>query len=175
MDRIIIIGLMATGKTTLAGKLSQQLQIPYYERDQIRFGPNWTRMPDDAFDAEIEAIAARERWVLDSGRRRHITWVRADTLIWLNYPFWFVLWRVTTRTMRRVFWREKRWGRNEERWSTLYTNYPYVLRRYLESLKRFPAEFSKPEFQHLNVIRLRSQQETDAWLAGITGKKQELG
>jgi hypothetical protein len=71
----------------------------------------------------------------------------------------------------RVFRREKRWGRNEERWSTLYSNYPHIVRRYSQSRKLFPAEASKPEFQHLNVIILCSQQETDAWLASITGEK----
>lgn len=40
--KIDIIGSVASGKTTLAGKISQKYNVPYYEKDNVV----WDRTPD---------------------------------------------------------------------------------------------------------------------------------
>ena len=40
--KIDIIGSVASGKTTLAGKISQKYNVPYYEKDNVV----WDRTPE---------------------------------------------------------------------------------------------------------------------------------
>jgi len=45
---------------------------------------------------------------------RDILWGRATTVIWLNYSFPTVFWRVFRRTMHRCVTREELWHGNRE-------------------------------------------------------------
>jgi adenylate kinase family enzyme len=85
VKRIVIIGIMASGKTTLAAKLSQCLQIPHIETDTLLWGPNWERTPNDEFDRQLEKLTQANEWVAEGGHRTSLAWERADTLIWLDY------------------------------------------------------------------------------------------
>ena len=57
--KIDIIGSVASGKTTLAGKISQKYNVPYYEKDNIV----WDRTPDgDRSEERRVGKECRSRW-----------------------------------------------------------------------------------------------------------------
>src|SRR5688572_16675732 len=63
-------------------------------------GPRWTPVPEHVFRARVAAAVAGDRWVLDGGYShvRELTWSRADTVVWLDYPMRTVLRRWAGRT-----------------------------------------------------------------------------
>lgn len=70
--RLDIIGSVASGKTTLARKLSAQYQIPFYEKDNIV----WERTPDgdkrrnpEERDKMFRQILAQEHWIVEGSPR----------------------------------------------------------------------------------------------------------
>lgn len=89
--RIYIIGSVASGKTTLAQLLSQQLGIPHFELDNVV----WERRPggdvkrrDDIRDELFETIILQEKWIIEDVLRPCFEkgLAKADLLILLDTP-----------------------------------------------------------------------------------------
>ena len=102
---------------------------------------------------------------------RDIIWGRADTLVWLDHPFPVVLWRLLSRTARRVISREELWNGNRESWrGTLFSRDSlliWLFKTHWSRRKKYAALLQTPTFVHLQVVRLRSPRQADRWLAGI--------
>lgn len=105
VTRIMVMGPPGSGKSTLARQLSQRLTLPIPHADALFHGPGWVARPRDAFVADLAAIAAQLRWVID-GNYSHARYgpaiderlARADRIILLDLPR-----RVTIpRILRRV-------------------------------------------------------------------------
>ena len=172
MDRINITGTSCSGKTTLARRISERLGLPRVELDALFWGPDWTPVPEETFRSRVAAAVANDRWVVDGGyaKIRDLTWARADTVVWLDYPLRTVLRRWASRTLTRLRTREEFWPGtgNRERlthivrrdsllWWILSTHH----RRRRTTASQLAA---RPD---LRAIRLRSPAETDRWLASL--------
>lgn len=107
--RIIILGAPGAGKTTLSERLAARLGIPCHPLDPVAFvDEHWTSRPLDERQRMIADIVAQPCWVAEGG---HLGWTdplieNADHIIWLDPPWWTLLWRATVRRLRR--WRRRR-------------------------------------------------------------------
>lgn len=170
MQRIAINGCSGSGKSTLARRLSELLDLPYVELDSIYHGPGWT--PRETFATEAAEIARGERWISEFayGAARPLLLERADTLVWLDYPRWLVMWRVTRRTVTRRLRRLELWNGNYEGplWRILVDDehiIRWAWRTHREARERIDwVTAQRPE---LPVVRLRSQSEADDWIASL--------
>ncbi len=167
-QRIVVIGNSATGKTTLAHELAAILRCPHIERDALQWEADWQCAPDEVFRTRVLQAVSGERWVADGNfsRVRDIMWVRADTLIWLDYPLWFILWRLTRRSWQRVKQQENLWNGNRESWKHLLGPdgvYMWTLKAHFRHRREYPILLQEQRFKHLTVIRLRSAQATQIW------------
>ncbi len=115
-----------------------------------------------------------ERWVIDGNYSsiRDISWRRADTLVWLDYPFLLVFWRLLRRTIPRVISGEVLWGTNRETVRDAFFSreslFVWLLKSYPRQKRNYPRLVQQPEFAHLSVVRLKSPRETDEWLAKLS-------
>ena len=73
--KIDIIGSVASGKTTLAKRLSQQYGVPHFEKDNIV----WERTPDgdkkrtpEERDALFEQIITSDNWIVEGTPRKSL-------------------------------------------------------------------------------------------------------
>ncbi|WP_245808922.1 AAA family ATPase [Shouchella patagoniensis] len=91
-EKIHIIGPVGSGKTTLARKLANQLEIPTYELDNIvwerRVGRSDRRREVEERDALFSDIVKRNKWIIEGVHR----WVgdglrEADFIILLDVPY----------------------------------------------------------------------------------------
>jgi adenylate kinase family enzyme len=173
MRRVVVGGSTGSGKSTFAVALAQRMGVPVIELDALRHGPNWTETPEDRFREIVDERTSVDAWVVDGNyvMVRDLTWGRADTLVWLDFPLRTIYRRLFVRTNRRIFRREALWNGNRERFATAYLSgdslYVWVLRSYWRRRRNWPRWFNGPEGAHLTVQRFRSQREADAWLAGI--------
>ncbi len=172
MERINITGTSCSGKTTLSRAVSQRLGMPHVELDALFWGPDWTPVPDETFRARVAEAVAGDRWVVDGGYSpiRDLTWSRADTLVWLDYPMPTVLRRWAGRTLARLRSREEFWPGTGNRERLSHVAGPnsllwWILRTHRGRRERIIR--SLDTYRHLAVVHLRSPADARRWLAGL--------
>ena len=177
--RIVIVGGPGNGKSTLAGRIADQLGLAHIELDSLFHRPGWESVSPDEFRLQLrDAIdAAVHGWVICGNYdsvSQDIHLRLADTLIWLDLPRVTVTWRTARRTIRRAVRRERlfgqeireplgnflRWDPNKNiiRWAWVY--HP----SYAVKGSRF---FSEPEWAHLDAHHLRTPGAVADFLAGV--------
>lgn len=167
MMRVIVIGTTGSGKTTFAKALAQRLGVPHGEQDAWNHEANWQAAPPERFRARVDAFTFGPAWVMDGNysKARDIGWARADTLVWLDYPAWLVYGRIVRRTFLRVVTREELWNGNRETWrGALEADSP--LRWFWKThwRRRRETPLLAAQYPHLQLVRLRSPAEAQAWL-----------
>ncbi|QDK71038.1 hypothetical protein [Lactococcus protaetiae] len=65
INKISCFGNTASGKSYLAEKLAQELDLPHFSLDKLYWQENWTHCTKAEFLAEQRKILAGEYWVLD--------------------------------------------------------------------------------------------------------------
>jgi len=168
--RCVVVGVTGSGKTTLAKQLSSILNIPNIELDAVHWQPNWVMMETEAFRLQVAELIAADSWIADGNysKARDILWARATTLIWLDYPFFVSFIQLINRSIRRLLRREELWNGNKETWRGMFLSKDslliWLLQSYPDIRKSYPNLLAQPEYAHLQVIRLRSREETQRFL-----------
>ncbi len=170
--RISVVGTIGSGKTTFANKTSKLLGAPHIELDALHWEPKWIEAPNALFRERVKQSLQGNSWVVDGNYHqvRDIVWGKADTVVWLDYPFRTIMGRLVTRTLRRVFTREKLWNGNQEHVRGLFSRdsvFIWAIRTYRKRRRQYPILLSKPENSHLTVVRLRSPREAAEFLSTL--------
>lgn len=173
MNRIVIIGATGTGKSTLAEKIATKQNITHIDLDDLFWLPGWTERAPEDFRARVEAATKNGGWVTAGNYRiaRDILWPRADTIVWLDYPFHTTFARLLRRSLGRIFDKRVICNGNTESlrkflsqdsimvW--LFKSFPKHHREYGEM---FDNQAAHP---HITFLRFRTPAEADLWLKDL--------
>ena len=174
-ERVLVLGRTGSGKTTLARQLSSTLGVPHVELDALYFEPDLSTVPLPVLRHRASQAVAGERWVIDGNKKalRDLVWPRADTVVWLDYPFAVSVWRLAKRMLWRTsVLKERTTGTTGS--SGLVRQLLAAARGVLTALRShrgqrrtYPLLFAQPQHQHLAVVRLRSPRATQRWLERV--------
>ncbi len=170
---LAIIGSAGAGKTTLACQVAQQLGLNHIELDALYWDADWTPASHELFRSRTAAALNGRHWVADGNYSivRDIVWGRADSIVWLDYPLWLVLWRVWWRTLRRIWGREMLWNGNREHWHNQFFSrdslFLWIITSHQRRRREYPTLFARPEYAHLHIVRLCSPRATQRWLEAL--------
>lgn len=181
--RLVVVGATGSGKSTLAERLSQELNLDFVELDALHWRPGWVEAPNEEFRALVDDATRAPGWVVAGNYRitRDIIWPRAEAVLWLDYPFWTVFWRLTRRIFQRWWSRELLWGTNRE---TLWIHFKlwsddslwrWLFKTYWRRKREYPQLFALPEHQHLRIYRFETPRQTEDWLASWSPKSPGFG
>ncbi|MBM7587724.1 adenylate kinase family enzyme [Bacillus pakistanensis] len=100
--KIHIIGSVGSGKTTLARNLSVELNIPYYELDNVvwrRSSNGDIRRSHEERDRQLDSIVRTDEWIIEGV---HHTWVsqgfeQAEMILFLDTSYSKRQYRITKR------------------------------------------------------------------------------
>ncbi|SET63923.1 Adenylate kinase [Oceanobacillus limi] len=112
MKKIYIIGIVASGKTTLAKELSKKLNIPWYELDQVVYKQTdegrYKRTTSEQVEVIME-IDKNEQWIVEGVDRKSYRCLleMSDTIIFLDPPLWKRRIRILTRFIKQNLGLEK--------------------------------------------------------------------
>lgn len=102
MSRIAILGNTAGGKSTLARRLSETRNLPHIEIDELFWLPDWSTVPQEDYERDLDAAISKEAWIIDGGgdlASVKARAARATELILLDFPLWIHFWRAAERQM----------------------------------------------------------------------------
>lgn len=179
LSKIAVVGTSCAGKTTLAAKLAQRLNLRHIELDALFWEPNWEPTPDHMFYTRVEEAVKGDRWITDGNYSpvRKLVWGKASTLIWLNYAFPVVFLRALNRTIIRISSGQEIFSNNKETFRKAFLSREslllWIIQTHWERKKRFPKLFKLQQYAHLNVIELNNQKETDALVSGLADEPLE--
>lgn len=166
---MVVVGTTGSGKTSLARAVAQIAGIPHVELDALHWDPGWTAADSGIFRERVEHTLRGSQWITDGNysKVQDIVWVRADTLIWLDYTLPVILSRLLRRTATRVMSREELWNGNRESWRDALSRDSilfWALKTYRKRRRDIPEMVLRPQYSHLQVIRLRTPLQADQWL-----------
>ena len=176
-----MIGGSCTGKTTTSRELAAILGVPHIELDALHHDAGWQEAPAEVLQARVDAAiaAAPDGWVADGNYHGKIgtsVLERADTVVFLDLPFWLTLRRVVWRTLSRIVRREELWNGNREslrltlsRDSIIW----WVVTHHGEYREKWPPRYEA--LPHLSVVRLHSPRGIRDWLQSIQATESMSG
>lgn len=179
-QRINVVGVSGSGKTTTAKHIAERLQIPHFELDALHLGPNWSEPPIDKFREIVSDSLMASSWVVDGnyGKVRDIVWPQADTIVWLDYSSSTILCQLIKRTIRRVVSRKLLWSGNRESLTTALFSKDSIFLWALRSHKRqtieYPRNFALKENAHLHIIHLKNPLQAKRFLDQIIIKANNI-
>lgn len=177
--RIAVVGTTSSGKSTLAERLARKISADFIELDALHWEPNWVEAPNEVFRERVEEAIEAGAWVVAGNYRvvRELIWDKAEAVIWLDYPFHIVFWRLFKRTIRRAVTQEELWNGNREKfrghlklWSEK-SLFHWLFKTYWRRKREYPALFSLPENAHLKIIHFKHPQETEGFLTNVIARR----
>ncbi len=108
IKRALVLGCCGAGKSTFATALSSISELELIHLDQYYWKPNWEEPNPVDWENIVQKLAGKPQWIIDGnyGGTIDIRIRQADTIIYLDYPTWLCLWRVTVRTLK--YWGKER-------------------------------------------------------------------
>jgi adenylate kinase family enzyme len=102
VDRVLVIGAGGAGKTALALRLGDLLDLPVIHLDSLYWRPGWQPTPQDEWQETVERLTERATWVMDGnyGGTLDLRLTAADTVIFVDRPRHLCLWRILKRRLR---------------------------------------------------------------------------
>jgi adenylate kinase family enzyme len=110
MNRVVIIGRGASGKSTLATRLGEITGLPVIELDKAFWRPGLVATPRDQWVVVQERFVAEERWIMDGDLGPYdaveIRLRAADTILFLDFSLVRCGWQAIRRSPEHAdFWR----------------------------------------------------------------------
>lgn len=161
--KILIVGDSGRGKSTLAKKLSEKLNIKQYSTDDFYWKVKFTQPEEKEISLKkISGVYNQPSWIVEGSTRSLVKEGidKSDLIIHLIYPnlvsqFWSLLKRKLTR--------------KEERWIDLLLLYKHLFfKRYKLGLQKNKVDLDEMLTPfNKKVIRLSSYQEIDQFLENL--------
>ena len=145
MKKVAIFGKPGNGKSTLSKKLASAINIKLYPVDSILYKPNGEEVDRNSFEEAHENILSLDEWIIEgfSPMNSLVTFNRrleeADTLIYIELPYFVTYWLVTKRLIKSMFQKPEGWPEGSS-----------VLKGTLESYKvlKLCPKFWNDDFLH---------------------------
>jgi len=88
--RVLVDGIMGSGKSTFARALAARTGLPVIHLDVHYWKPGWVRPSDDEWRERQRALLADKAWIIDGNDNATLALrlERAETVVVLDSPWW---------------------------------------------------------------------------------------
>jgi adenylate kinase family enzyme len=101
MRKVLVIGSGGAGKSTLARRLSQILNIEVIHLDSLYWSQGWVETPKNRWKERVEELINQDSWIMDGNYSGtlELRLKACDTVIFLDIARPICLWRLFNRRM----------------------------------------------------------------------------
>jgi adenylate kinase family enzyme len=154
MQRVVILGPGASGKSTLAARMGEITGLPVMELDKIFWQPGLVATPRDQWVEIQQKLVEESGWIMDGDLGLYdaveVRLRAADTVVFLDFSILRCAWRALRRSRERAdFWLWLLQYRRESRPSLMraFSNYAAGARLHIlrnpDAVRLFLAEVSR--------------------------------
>ncbi len=180
-SRVILFGPRASGTSSVSSQLSRSLDLTHIEFDRLSRNRDGSFVSHVEFASVLKEVVQQPRWVAEGDflegidqLAEPIFWPLATTAIWLDLPFLVTVRRLIARSYRRVVKKEEMWdGMQDNKYSLLKrVASGNAIRAYRYTKKAYPQLLERPEYSHLELLHLKSQDEVDDLLSFVANERR---
>ena len=119
--RVVVTGLAGAGKSTFSRALSAKTGLPVIHLDLHFWKPGWVEPCEDEWRDKQRAVLAGSQWIADGNYHStlDLRLELADTVIYLDTPWWVCARRAFIRGIRRPPGTQMPEGCDDSRWRRL--------------------------------------------------------
>lgn len=176
-NKIIIVGCSCTGKTSTGRLIEKELGLPHTDIDDLFWKPDWNGSTDEELSSKLEEVTSKEKWCLvgNYGRTNHITWPKADLIVWLNFPFPVVFRQSLYRTLKRIYTGEDICNGNKEtffkQFFTRESIIWWVIKTYKTNFERYNTRKKEKTYGDLPILEFYNHYEVRDWVESLKNQK----
>jgi adenylate kinase family enzyme len=172
-ERFAIVGCAGSGKSWLARRLGEILDVPVTHLDDVFYDDAWNELPMEKFAAVQRELIAQRRWVIDGNYNStlSIRLAACGTVIFLDVSTLAALRGVFTRQIRHGAGHQGDGMHNRIRWGVIryVTTYRCQMRPHVVTkIEEFAAG-------HAEVILLTNRRTARRWLQHIAARHTRSG
>ena len=112
MNKVVVFGKPGGGKSTLSRKLSSETGIKLCALDLIVYKKNGERVSPEEYSKKHGELISADNWIIEGLGTLESFWLRidaADTLIYVDLPYFVHYWWVTKRLLKSFFVKPEGW------------------------------------------------------------------
>ena len=101
--RVLVAGMMGSGKSTFARALAARTGLPVIHLDLHYWKPGWVRPSDDEWRERQRALIDGAAWIIDGNYTETLSLrlERAEAVVYLDSPWWLCASRAFVRGLRK--------------------------------------------------------------------------
>ena len=112
MNKVVVFGKPGSGKSTLSKKISTEIGIKLYPLDLIEYKKSGERVAAKEYSQNHADLIAADNWIIEGLGTLESFWLRidaADTLIYVDLPYYVSYWWITKRLLKSFFVKPEGW------------------------------------------------------------------
>ena len=177
--RVVVTGMAGAGKSTFSKALAAKAGLPLIHLDLEFWKPGWVAPSDDEWREKQRGILAGDAWIADGNYKETLDLrvERADTVVYLDTPWWTCARRAFVRGIRRPPASvmpegcvDSTWQRVKDEWGIVWK----VWRRRRSDRER-ELEIVSRCGQHATLHVLRAKESVGGFLERVRPKGHGTG
>jgi adenylate kinase family enzyme len=169
--RVIVTGMAGAGKSTFSRALSAKTGLPVIHLDLHFWKPGWVEPQEDEWREKQRGLLAGEEWIADGNYHGtlDLRLERADTVVFLDTPWWICARRAFMRGIRRPVGSQMPDGCDDTAWRRLRDEWRIVWRvwRRRRSERERELAILSQHGTHAALYMLRSKASARAFLDSL--------
>lgn len=175
--RVVVTGMAGAGKSTFSRALSAKTGLPLIHLDLHFWKPGWTEPAEDEWREKQRTLLAGEKWIADGNYHETLALrlERADTVVFLDTPWWTCARRAFKRGIRRPAETKMPEGCEDSTWRRVHDEWRLIwhIWRGRNAERERELAIITEHGRHVALHMLRSERSVQAFLDGIRSGVRE--